>query len=114
LLGLHIPSIGTPDVLYQDLSSAKMYVFGSTDPVISTFDSKSNYYHYPQNKTNTQPINFIATFIKRMYSNNYNCLVKGDILVYSSLDSLPHVIDDSVPMYFLQQIALFLSHQYEN
>ena len=114
MLGLHIPAIGTPDIIYEDLSSAKMYVFGSTDPVISSFDSKSNYYHYPENNTNIQPVNFIATFLKRIYSSNYNCTIKGDILVYSSLDGLPHVIDDSVSMYFLQQVALFVSHQYEN
>lgn len=109
MLGLHIPCNFMPDIITEDISISKIYVFGSEDPLISTFDGKSNYYHYPQTLDNNQPVNILATFLKRIYTNNYNCSIKGDILVYSSVDSFSNIIDDSVQMYFLQQVALLVS-----
>ena len=108
-----IPTIGNPEVIIKDLQASKLHVFGGQEVSISTFDSKSNYYHYPQGLNNIHQTNVLATFLKRIYTNNYSLIVKGDILVYSSIDGFPHIIDDDVPLYFLQQVILFLSNHNE-
>jgi hypothetical protein len=113
LRGLHIPVIGNPQILNKDLQSSKLHVFSQSEVLISTFDGKNNYYHYPQNYKNLHDVNFIATFLKRIYTNNYKLFIKGDILIYSSVDSLPNVIDNDVTIDFLQQVILFISKDYE-
>lgn len=111
--GLLIPSVGTPEIITQDLHSAKLHVFSNNDVLISTFDGKCNYYHYPQNVNNFLHPNVLATFLKRIYTNNYNIIIRGDILVYSSVDGFPNIIDDDVPIDFLQQVILFTSRNNE-
>lgn len=107
--GLWIKSGSYPDILYDDLQSSKYMVFGDSDPSISTFDGYANYYHFPQDIHNFYPINYLASFLLRIYTNNYLSLIRGDILVYGSLDGLPMVIDSDVPYSFLEQVALYVS-----
>lgn len=106
MYGLWIPSNSQPEIITQDLISSILHVFGNNDVCISTFDGQANYYHYHQKQYNYLPVNHLATVLKRIYTNNYDLLIRGDILVYSSADSFPHIIDDSVPFYFLQQVAM--------
>lgn len=105
--GLHISPNSPPELITNDLELSKLHVFSQEETIISTFDGKSNYYHYPQNLHNIHPINKLATVLKRLYSNNHTLVVRGDILVYSSLDELPHIIDADVRFDFLQQVILY-------
>lgn len=111
--GLLIPAIGNPEIIIKDLNEAKLHVFSNSDILISTFDGQCNYYHYPQDHKNIHHPNVLATFLKRIYTNNYKLMIKGDILIYSSSDGFPHIIDDDVPIQFLQQVILFISNDYE-
>ena len=111
--GLLIPVVGSPEIITQDLQSSKLKVFSTEDVLISTFDGKCNYYHYPQNIKNILQPNVLATFLKRIYTNNYTLTIRGDILVYSSADGFPNIIDDDVPIQFLQQVVLFTTTDYE-
>jgi hypothetical protein len=106
MYGLWIPVNSQPEIITQDLQSSILHVFGSDDVVISTFNGEANYYHYDQKNYSHLPVNHLATVLKRIYTNNYNILLRGDILVYSSSDKFPHIIDDSVPFDFLQQVAM--------
>lgn len=112
--GLLIPTHGTPELLSDDLLDSKYLVFGQAETLVSTFDGRSNYYHYPQDLNNIHPVNVIATILKRRYTNNYKLFLKGDILVYSSSDSLPNVIDDNVDIHFLQQVLLYIDQVNES
>lgn len=44
-----------------------------------------------------------------MYTHSYNItnVIRGDILVYSSYDNLPNVVDSSVPQYFIDQVITY-------
>lgn len=107
--GLLIPVYGSPEILNDSVDKAKMMVFYNKEPAISTFNSHCNYYRYNDIDALTQPINPIATFFKRMYTSRYvvKNVIRGDILVYSSFDKLPNIIDYSVPQYFIDQVVAF-------
>jgi hypothetical protein len=107
--GLWISCHSSPELLSTDLQSAKYHVFSDIDPMISTFNGQVNYYHYHQKNYSYLPINHLATVLKRLYTNNNTLLLRGDIIIYSSSDGFPHIIDDSIPYYFLQEIAMHTS-----
>lgn len=104
--GLHIPVYGYPQILFDDTPKSKLHVFGNEDVLISKLNDKSSYYHYPQNYNNIHPVNFIATHLKRLHSNNYKLVVRGDIIVYSSYEGIPNTIDDDVSIDIIQQVLL--------
>lgn len=113
--GLFVPVNDYPQIISDELQDAKAFVFQSDQVTISTFDSLSNYYHYTNDVSHKYPVNKCATYLKRLYTQNYSPLnlVRGDILVYSSSDSMPHIIDDSVLPYFIDQVMAFMvSHDY--
>lgn len=107
--GLLIPVSGPPEILNDSLEKVKLIVFYNREPVISTFNSHCNYYRYNDIDSITQPVNVAATFFKRLYTHRYSIknIVRGDVLVYSSFDKLPNVIDYSVPQYFVDQVASY-------
>lgn len=114
LRGLLLSTNDYPQIISDDISDAKAFVFGSSPITISTFDGTSNYYHLID-KGLIFPVNKIATYFKRLYTQNYSPLniITGDVLVYSSEDSMPHIIDFSVQSYFIDQVmAYFVSHDY--
>lgn len=113
--GLFVPVNDYPQIISDDTQAAKSFVFGSDPTTISTFDGLSNYYHYTYEVSHKYSVNVCATYLKRLYTQNYSPLnlVRGDILVYSSLDSMPHIIDSSVLPYFIDQVMAFMvSHDY--
>lgn len=109
--GLFIPVHDYPQIISDDTQAAKSFVFGSDSTTISTFDGLSNYYHYTYEVSHKHPVNVCATYFKRLYTQNYFPLnlVRGDILVYSSSDSMPHIIDSSVLPYFIDQVMAFMA-----
>ena len=104
--GLHVPVYGPPQILFEELQKSKLHVFGNEDTLISSLNNESSYYHYPQNYNNVHPVNVIATHLKRIYSNNYKLIVKGDILIYSSYDGISNTIDDDVNIEIIQEVLL--------
>ena len=112
--GLLLSTNDYPQIISDEITDAKAFVFGSSPITISTFDGTTNYYHLID-KGLIFPVNKIATYFKRLYTQNYSPLniVTGDVLVYSSEDSMPHIIDSSVQSYFIDQVmAYFVSHDY--
>lgn len=107
--GLLVPVSGYPEILYDDLEKVKLLIFYNHEPSLSTFNSHCNYFHYNENDSKFKPINKIATFFKRMYTHSYKMtnVIRGDILVYSSYDNLPNVVDSSVPQYFIDQVITY-------
>ncbi len=113
--GLFVPVDDYPQIISDEILDAKAFVFANDSVTISTFDGLSNYYHYDNSVAHKYPENVCATYLKRLYTQNYSPLniVRGDILVYSSLDEMPHVIDASVLPYFIDQVMAFIvSHDY--
>lgn len=113
--GLFLSVDDYPQIISDDIQDAKSFVFGSQPTTISTFDGLSNYYHYDYSLSHKYPVNICATYLKRLYTQNYSPLnlVRGDILVYSSSDAMPHIVDSSVLPYFINQVMSFMaSHDY--
>ncbi len=113
--GLYLPVDDYPQIISDQLQEAKSFVFGDKPITISTFDSLSNYYHYHNDIAINYPVNKCATYLKRLYTQNHQPLnlVRGDILVYSSIDKMPHMIDNSVHPYFIDQVMAFMAtHDY--
>lgn len=112
--GLYIPVDDYPQIISDEIAAAKSFVFGSSSITISTFDGTSNYYHRIDTGL-VYPINKTATYFKRLYTQNHSPLnlVTGDVLVYSSEDSLPHIIDSSIQSYFIDQVMAYIAtHDY--
>lgn len=107
--GLLVPVSGYPEILYDDLEKVKLLIFHHQEPSLSTFNSHCNYFHHNENEALLKPVNKIATFLKRMYTHNYKIhnVIRGDILVYSSWDKFPNIVDASVPQYFVDQVIAY-------
>jgi hypothetical protein len=113
--GLYLPVDDYPQIISDQLQEAKFFVFGDKPITVSTFDSISNYYHYHNDIAIYYPVNKCATYLKRLYTQNYQPLnlVRGDVLIYSSVDKMPHMIDNSVLPYFIDQVMAFMAtHDY--
>jgi hypothetical protein len=104
--GILIPASGYPEFMLDDIQNVKLLVFNGKTPEVATFDGISNYYQLPYLESLHYPINTVATTLKRLYTKNHNMntVIRGDILVYSSVDHLPNVIDASVHYYFVDQV----------
>lgn len=113
--GLFVPTDDYPQIISDEIQDSKSFVFADKPTTISTFDGLSNYYHYTDEVAHLYPVNICATYLKRLYTQNYHPLnlVRGDILVYSSSDQMPHIIDASVLTYFVDQVLAFMvTHDY--
>lgn len=104
--GLLIPTSGFPEMFYDDIQQVKLLTFGNENTTVSTFDGVANYIHLDYYDGLDKPVNLVATFLKRLYTKNYTMknFIRGDVLVYSSHDHFPNIVDSSVPQYFVEQV----------
>jgi|APGre2960657373_1045057.scaffolds.fasta_scaffold127057_2 hypothetical protein len=111
--GLLIPTSGFPEILYEDINEVELMIFKNQRTIVSTFDGTVNYVHLEYYSSLSKPTNVVATFLKRLYTKNYvvKNSIRGDVLVYSSSQNLPHLVNSSVPQYFVEQV---ISHYVNN
>lgn len=101
---LYISSSSELQIFTSNLDSTLLNIFSNNSISRSTFDGITDYYHLSSSLSCFYPPNKIATHFKRLYSSDYsiNNVVRGDILITSSLDNNP-----SVMSYFLEQVLLY-------
>jgi hypothetical protein len=115
LQALLIPANGYPEILTNDIDSLVHSVFGVNEVAISAFDFKFFYYHIITHSYNLYPLNYLATSLKRVYTNDYSSLsaIYGDVLVYSSIyEPTFNMLNAHHTLFIEQVLSFYINHKY--